>query len=169
MGLAIQLVHTPTAPNAPIPASSERSGKTIYGVLGLITLVVCECRDCKSRIKILKASSAEYIIVLTGRELLGRLMGHNIYRATDYDVLPLNPDVSAQNPPTAVEAHLLALVKSHLTNGSFLFSYECDLTRRLQAQWQDLRNDNGRDLWEVVRPHILSPTVEPIISSCLIG
>lgn len=145
-------IHVPQAPNAPLPATAARSGKTIYGVFGLITLVVCKCHSCEVCVRLLRPTPAEYIIVLTGRELLGRLMGRNIYRATDFEILPLNPDVSVQNPPTAVEAHLLALVKSHLTSGHFLFSYEWDLTRRLQAQWEDLRDDNGQALWELVRP-----------------
>ncbi|GJE87726.1 SacI homology domain-containing protein [Phanerochaete sordida] len=119
-------------PNTPLPATSERSGKTIYGILGMVTLVM-----------------SEYIIIITGRELRGRFMGHNIYRATDYDILPLNPDVSVQNPPNAVESHLLALVRSHLYGGSFLYSYGWDLTRRLQAQWQTLKDDAGKALWEV--------------------
>ncbi|KAJ3490502.1 hypothetical protein NLI96_g1404 [Meripilus lineatus] len=119
-------------PNAPLPATAERSGKTIYGIMGLITLVM-----------------SEYIIVLTGRELLGRLMGHNIYRATDFDILPLNPDISLLNPPNAVEAHLQALVKSHLQCGYFLFSYGWDLTRRLQAQYAAHEDDDGKALWEV--------------------
>lgn len=29
------------APNTPLPATSERSGKTIYGILGMVTLVMC--------------------------------------------------------------------------------------------------------------------------------
>lgn len=78
-------------------------------------------------------------------------MGQNIYRATDFDILPLNPDVSVLNPPTAVETHLLALVKSHLSGGHFVFSYGWDLTRRLQAQWTSLEEDSGKALWEVVR------------------
>ena len=77
-------------------------------------------------------------------------MGHNIYRATDFDILPLNPDVSLLNPPNAVEAHLQALVKSHLQCGYFLFSYGWDLTRRLQAQYAAHEDDDGKALWEVV-------------------
>ncbi|EKM60821.1 uncharacterized protein PHACADRAFT_133631 [Phanerochaete carnosa HHB-10118-sp] len=92
---------------------------------------------------------SEYIIIITGRELRGRFMGHNVYRATDYDILPLNPDVSVQTPPSAVESHLLALVRSHLYGGYFLYSYGWDLTRRLQAQWQTLDDDAGKALWEV--------------------
>jgi phosphatidylinositol 4-phosphatase len=77
-------------------------------------------------------------------------MGHNVYRATDYDILPLNPDVSVTNPPNPVEAHLLALARSHLYGGYFLYSYGWDLTRRLQTQWQTIEGDAGRALWEVV-------------------
>ncbi|PSR80730.1 hypothetical protein PHLCEN_2v6646 [Hermanssonia centrifuga] len=119
-------------PNTPLPASSERSGKTIYGILGMVTLMM-----------------SEYIIIITGRELRGRFMSNNVYRATDYDILPLNPDVSVQNPPNTAEAHLLALVRSHLYGGQFLFSYGWDLTRRLQAQWETLQEDAGKALWDV--------------------
>ena len=94
---------------------------------------------------------AEYIIVITGRELRGHIMRQNIYRATEYDILPLNPDVSVQSPPNAVEAHLLALVRSHLQGGSFFFSYAWDITRRLQAQWATLQQDGDKALWEIVR------------------
>lgn len=76
-------------------------------------------------------------------------MGHNVYRSTDYDILPLNPDVSVQSPPNTVEAHLLALVRSHLYGGYFLFSYGWDLTRRLQAQWEAGQEDT-KMLWEAV-------------------
>ncbi|KZT06321.1 uncharacterized protein LAESUDRAFT_700727 [Laetiporus sulphureus 93-53] len=120
------------APNAPLPVTAERYSKTIYGIYGLISLAL-----------------TDYIIVITGRELRGRLMGHNVYRATEYDILPLNPDVSATAPSHPVESHLLALVRSHLAGGAFFFSYAWDLTRRLQAQWATLREDANRPLWEV--------------------
>jgi len=88
--------------------------------------------------------------VLTGRTLLARFMGHNIYRATGFDILPLG-DVSADVPSHPVEAHLLALVRSHLRGGNFLFSYTWDLTRPLQSQWQSKEEDTGKAFWEVVR------------------
>ena len=78
-------------------------------------------------------------------------MGQSIYRATDYDILPLNPDISVSSPPNAVESHLLALVRSHLQGGVFFFSYSWDLTRRLQAQWSTLKEDGNKALWEIVR------------------
>ncbi|KAF8078309.1 SacI homology domain-containing protein [Lyophyllum atratum] len=119
-------------PNAPLPIYARRSQRTIYGIVGLISL-----------------SLSEYIIVISGRELKGRLMGHDIYRATDFDILPLNPNVSVHNPHHPVEAHLLALVRSHLRGGNFLFAYGWDITRRLQAQWETQEQAAVKALWEM--------------------
>lgn len=117
---------------AAIPSTARRSGRSIYGILGIISLTL-----------------SDYIILLTGRELHGRLMGHEIYRATKFDLLSINPNVSAYNSPHPAEAHLLALVRSHLEGGNFLFSYDWDLTRRLQSQWESRNADLGKALWEV--------------------
>lgn len=119
-------------PNEPLPIYARCSPRTIYGIVGLISL-----------------SLSEYIIVLTGRELRGRLMGHEVYRATDFDILPLNPVVSTDNSPHPVEGHLLALVRSHLRGGNFFFSYEWDLTRRMQAQWETRDKEAGKYFWEM--------------------
>ena len=88
---------------------------------------------------------------MTGREPQGRFMGHDVYRATKFDILSINPNISAYNPPHPVDAHLLALVRSHLEGGNFLFSYDWDLTRRLQTQWENRDGDTRTALWEVVR------------------
>ncbi|KAF8649823.1 hypothetical protein AX16_005588 [Volvariella volvacea WC 439] len=130
-------IHRPTGevvlnrPNVTIPSSARRYNKTIYGILGIISL-----------------SLSDYLIVLTGRELRGRFMGHDVYRCAEFDILPLSP-ISVTNPPHVVEAHLLALVKQHLNGGNFLFSYGWDLTRRLQVQWQTREKDANRAFWEV--------------------
>jgi len=92
---------------------------------------------------------AEYVVIMTGREQRGCLMGHDVYRAVEFDILPLNPNVSIQNPPHPIEGHLLALVKSHLNGGHFLFSYSWDLSRRLQAQWEQKEAEETKALWEV--------------------
>ncbi|KAF7978915.1 hypothetical protein HWV62_44443 [Athelia sp. TMB] len=92
--------------------------------------------------------NTEYIIVLTGREKQGVLMGQEVYRATEFDILPLNPNISAQHPPHAVEGHLLALIRSHLKSSFLLLSYGWDLTTRLQAQWAAQDRAKGKALWE---------------------
>ena len=81
-------------------------------------------------------------------------MGHDVYRATEFDILPLSV-MSAYIPPHPVEAHLLALVRSHLNGGNFLFSYTWDLTRRLQVQLSAEESDAGKAFWEVVRMLLL--------------
>jgi hypothetical protein len=89
-------------------------------------------------------------------------MSQDVYRATDFDILPLSPSASVSRPAHPVEAHLLALVRSHLKNGHFLFSYTYDLTRRMQAQWQALKKDQGKAMWEVVGIQLL------VFGSCIL-
>lgn len=77
-------------------------------------------------------------------------MGQEVYRATEFDILALNPNISAQHPPHAVEGHLLALIRSHLKSSFLLLSYGWDLTTRLQAQWATQESSKGKALWETV-------------------
>jgi len=75
---------------------------------------------------------------------------NDIWHANEFEIMPLNSNVSVQNPSHPVEAYLLALVKSHLNGGSFFFSHTWDLTRRLQVQWLEEKADAGKAMWEVV-------------------
>ncbi|KZV70310.1 hypothetical protein PENSPDRAFT_651589 [Peniophora sp. CONT] len=120
-------------PNVRVPVTAKRYPKQIYGILGTISLTL-----------------AEYIVVITERELKGKLLGHAIWRATKFDLLPIEPNASVSHPAHPVEAHLLALVKTHLKDGIFLYSYTFDVTRRLQAQWVARERDEGKASWEVV-------------------
>ncbi|KAI9511793.1 SacI homology domain-containing protein [Russula earlei] len=119
-------------PSSAIPSTAKRYKKTIYGIFGMISL-----------------TQSEYLIIITGRELRGHLLGHPVYRAVDFDILPLDPGVSASKPSHPVETHLLALVRSHLSSGQFLYSYEFDVTRRLQAQYVARETDEGKPMWEI--------------------
>lgn len=68
----------------------------------------------------------------------------------DFDILPLDPGISASKPSHPVETHLLALVRTHLNSGQFLYCYEFDVTRRLQAQYVAREKDEGKPMWETV-------------------
>ena len=94
---------------------------------------------------------AEYLIVITDRERFGGITTNDIWHAKEFEIIPLNPNVSVQNPSHPVEAYLLALVKSHLNGGSFFFSHTWDLSRRLQVQWLSEKADADKAMWEVVR------------------
>jgi hypothetical protein len=101
-------------------------------------------------------SSADYIIIITACERKGAILGQDIFHATDFDLLPISSQASVTSPAHPVEAHLLALVQSHLKNGYFLFSYTWDLTRKMQAQWEKRTKDEGRPMWEVASVYMLS-------------
>lgn len=75
-------------------------------------------------------------------------MGQEVYRATDFDILPLNPNISVLYPPHPVEGHLLALVRSHLNDSFLVFSYGWDVTTRLQIQWAAQETAQRQALWE---------------------
>lgn len=82
-------------------------------------------------------------------------MGNEIYRATGFDILPLNPNINVESPPHVVESNLLALVRAHFHHGNFLLSYTWDLTTRLQVQEQRAPNAQNKAYWELVRwPHV---------------
>ncbi|KAF9481724.1 inositol/phosphatidylinositol phosphatase [Pholiota conissans] len=120
------------SPKYTVPYAAQRSEKAVYGIVGLISLTI-----------------SEYLIIITGRTLQGQLMGNDIYRATEFDILPLG-SVSAYIPPHPVEARLVNLVRSHFSGGNFLFSYTWDLTRRLQVQLPVDESQAGKAFWEVV-------------------
>jgi hypothetical protein len=132
-----------------------RYGRAIHGIVGLIALTMCACSP-KRVVSLrhlgltLNELPAEYLIVITDCERFGGINSNDILHAKQFEILPLSPDVSVQNPSHPVEAYLLALVKSHLNGGPFFFSYTWDLSRRLQVQWLSERTDSGKAMWEVV-------------------
>ncbi|KZT57104.1 hypothetical protein CALCODRAFT_453422 [Calocera cornea HHB12733] len=113
--------HTPVAHERVI---------TVYGIMGILSL-----------------TTADFLIVITNRARHGRLIGSEIYLATDFKVLPIPSTAnSAQLLDHPVEKKLLTLVKNHLDTGRFWFSYGWDLTRRLQAQYGDVKRE-GEGMW----------------------
>lgn len=96
--------------------------------------------------------AADFLILITDSEYKGTVLGHEVYKATNYKVLPIAPTLTTNqllNHP--IEKQLLALVHSHLYAGTFHFSYTYDLTRRVQAQWvsQKEGHEDGKAPWQV--------------------
>lgn len=79
--------------------------------------------------------AADYLVIITQRTPSCRLLSHQIYLATDFRLLPLNPASSSQailgNP---IENELVSLVELGLKAGPMWFSYGWDLTNTLQRQ-----------------------------------
>ena len=91
-------------------------------------------------------------MIITQREPSCRLLSHPIFLATDFRLLPLNPQSSTQvilgNP---IEKELVSLVEQGLKAGNIWFSYGWDLTNTLQRQQeqQDAGMGPGKaPLWQ---------------------
>ncbi|KAI8086043.1 SacI homology domain-containing protein [Halteromyces radiatus] len=78
------------------------------------------------------------MIVVTGRTLVGTLLGNAILRGTTFQILPMsNPSWGksySDNLLFEQEQKLIHLLESHLRLNSFYFSYTYDLTNSLQRQ-----------------------------------
>ena len=97
------------------------------------------------RLEVYARRTADYVIIITGRAYKATFMGHDIFLATKFELLPVNSNIIPSHHPS--EHYLTTLLESHLNSGTFWFSYDWDLTRRLQAQG----DDEGKALWEAVR------------------
>lgn len=104
---------------------------TVYGILGLIAL-----------------HTSEFLIVITSRTRVARLLGADIYLATDFRVFPVSRDATPSLLQHPVEKSLLAMLKAHLYSGPFYFSYQWDLTSSMQRQARNA--DSDKPMWERV-------------------
>ncbi|CAG8525576.1 10094_t:CDS:10 [Acaulospora morrowiae] len=118
----------------PTSPSFHANALTVYGIFGVIRLL-----------------SGEYLIVITGRDRIGRLGGHDIFQANQFRILPFarnNLQLSAQQASTMQdEQHYLLLVENLLKTGTYYFSYTYDLTHTLQRQSQ-LEDKTSLPLWQ---------------------
>lgn len=83
--------------------------------------------------------AADFLIVITSRTPSCRLLGHTIYAANDYRLLPLSPlSTTSAILDHPVERELVSLVEQGLRGGKLWFSYGWDLTNSLQRQHESL-------------------------------
>ncbi|CDS08477.1 hypothetical protein LRAMOSA09839 [Lichtheimia ramosa] len=86
----------------------------------------------------IRLHAGEYMIVTLGRECAGVFNGHEIFRATTFQILPLPRDLSnLTNTQLNDEQQYIHLLQDHLKQNTFYFSYTYDLTRSLQQQKED--------------------------------
>ncbi|GAA6005280.1 hypothetical protein JCM11491_002644 [Sporobolomyces phaffii] len=119
-------------PGAALPKRADQE-LTVFGIFGIISLL-----------------KADYLIVITKRHKVTRILSTPVYSATDFAVYPIQRSASSspaehlKNQPE--EAYLLGLIKSHLYSAPFYFTYGngYNLTMRLQQQ----APDNAKPLWE---------------------
>lgn len=93
------------------------------------------------------------MIVTLGRECAGVFNGHEIFRATTFQILPLPRDLSnLTNTQLNDEQQYIHLLQDHLKQNTFYFSYTYDLTRSLQQQKED--DGHRASMWTRVSQHV---------------
>lgn len=113
------------------PINSASTGKPVAGILGIIRLRL-----------------TKYVIFVTKAREVGRILGHPILQATDFDLVPLREWRIRDDS----EKQYLGLVEKHLHSGSIFFSYELDITSSFQRQASQGAPQPGQFLWERADP-----------------
>jgi hypothetical protein len=101
--------------------------------------------------KLLCIDSDDYLILITSRKRITRVLETDVYLATDFKVLPIRSSSSNLSDKLSThqadETFLLSLVKGHLYSGPFYYTYGgLDLTSRLQKQ----DRTDSRPMWQRV-------------------
>ncbi|KAG4303873.1 hypothetical protein PORY_002727 [Pneumocystis oryctolagi] len=86
----------------------------IYGIVGIVQL-----------------KFDKYLIVITEREIVGRIVQDDIFRMKSFDIISL---MDKKQMIDYDEIQYIELIKKHLKSGSFYFSYTLDITNTVQRQ-----------------------------------
>ncbi|KAG2173935.1 hypothetical protein INT44_000048 [Umbelopsis vinacea] len=98
------------------PPSNVVESKTVYGVVGFITL-----------------QNNEYIIVITDRERIGTIKNADVYRVKSVSVVSITRNNMTPNQAKSENIYLQKL-EDHFDTNNMYFSYGYDLTQSLQRQ-----------------------------------
>ncbi|KAI7863846.1 SacI homology domain-containing protein [Spinellus fusiger] len=118
----------------------------------------------------LQLQAGEYMVVITGRSLVGSMCGSDIYRAHAFQILPVFNDLPVLSEQQMREEQMhLHLLEDYLKHNSFYLSYTYALTLTVQqqmslgparkSQWQeaDVRFFSNRFLAE----KLINATMDP--------
>jgi hypothetical protein len=96
---------------------NDSCATTIYGIIGTISLL-----------------RGEYLLVITGRECVGTIRGHDVFRITSYKIIPFAEDVVLSAQQLSDEKKYIQMLEHILSLPYFYFSYSFDLTNSWQRQ-----------------------------------
>ncbi|GAA5995681.1 hypothetical protein JCM5350_006638 [Sporobolomyces pararoseus] len=118
-------------PGAVLPKRCDQELK-VFGIFGIISLL-----------------KSDYLIVITKRTKITRVLQVPVYTANDFALYPIQPH-QLHHPlkDQPQETYLLGLIKSHLYSAPFYFTYDkkYNVTMRLQQQTEE--EDKDKPLWE---------------------
>ncbi|KAI9020157.1 SacI homology domain-containing protein [Phycomyces nitens] len=118
--------------DSPPPVSEQDRTLAVAGIMGLVTL-----------------QAGDYLIVITGRECIGNIRGHEVFRITAFQILPLPESLAGLSEAQAKdEQTYVDLLEAHLRETTFYYSPTYDLTHTLQRQAQFTTETLSEPLWK---------------------
>ncbi|KAI9317191.1 SacI homology domain-containing protein [Dichotomocladium elegans] len=97
----------------------------------------------------IRLQSGYYMIVITNRDKVGVIRGHDIYRVSSFQILPLARNLNGFSDIQKQDEHkYVSLLESHIQSGGFYFSYTYDLTQSLQRQADFKTEAFTQPLWK---------------------
>ncbi|KAL6058900.1 Phosphatidylinositide phosphatase SAC1 [Balamuthia mandrillaris] len=120
-------------------AGSPGTTQEIFGLVGIIRLL-----------------GGPYLVVITKRQLVGLLQGHQVWRVAATKIIPF-VTTRLSNERQRDEARYLAMLRNILATKYFYFSTTCDITTRLQVRLSKEKSGSEEEprsaaLWEKVDP-----------------
>lgn len=114
----------------------------MHGILGIISLLKCKNLSYKSQDQqalIPAGSQADYLVVITERRRVARILDTEVFHAQDFGIYPIDPSnkgpISHLSEAGPEEAYLLSLLKASVEAAPFFFTYgPYDITNTLQNQ-----------------------------------
>ncbi|KAF7723677.1 hypothetical protein EC973_001768 [Apophysomyces ossiformis] len=114
------------------PVTEQIRTLTVHGVMGFIQL-----------------HAGEYMIVITERDCIGTIGGHDICRVTAFQILPLPHNLAGLSEDQVQdEQSYVNLLEGHLKSNTFYYSHTYDLTQSLQRQTQFSAETLKQPLWK---------------------
>ncbi|KAJ2065596.1 Phosphoinositide phosphatase sac1 [Coemansia sp. S146] len=114
------VTSVPSTAAAPAFAAAPQRTITAHGIMGIISLL-----------------RGPYLVLITGREVVGSIGSSTVYRASEIRVVKAAVESRVLSGVDAFdEATYLRLLDSALAVNSFYFSYDMDLTSSLERQQQ---------------------------------
>lgn len=102
----------------------------VYGLLGIIKLL-----------------AGPYLIVVTGRRMVGKINGSEIWKVTNTKLLPFNREGHLSQSKYQDELRFRKMIETVLTTDGIYFSYTYDLTHSLQRLNEMSNEKKSLPLW----------------------
>ncbi|KJE90593.1 SACM1L protein [Capsaspora owczarzaki ATCC 30864] len=95
-------------------------------------------REVAALLGVIHLLAGPYLLLITKKQLVGRLAGSDIFKATEIEMIPFaRSHRHLSEAQSADEKSYVAMINSMLASGAFHFSYSYDLTHTQQRLYTD--------------------------------